>query len=76
MATRIHNSSSRALPHVVLPGSRVRQSDETTLVGVPRPVETHGATAELVKDGDVVRAIDVICSCGQKTRVWCVYESE
>lgn len=76
MATRIHPSGLHGLPHVVLPGSRVRQSDETTLVGVPRPVETHGATVELVKDGDVVRAIDLTCSCGQKTRVWCVYESE
>lgn len=76
MTTRIHSSGSPPLPHVVLPGSRVRQSDETTLVGVPRPVETHGATVELVKDGEVVRAIDLICSCGQRTRVWCVYESE
>jgi hypothetical protein len=76
MTTRIHHSGSQGLPHVVLPGNRVRQSDETTLVGVPRPVEAHGATVELVKDGDVVRAIDLICSCGQKTRVWCVYESE
>ena len=76
MTTRIHNSSSHAMPHVVLSGSRVRQSDETTLVGVPRQADEHGTTVELVKDGNVVRAIDVTCSCGQKTRVWCVYESE
>ena len=76
MTTRIHNSGPHALPHVVLPGNRVRQSDETTLVGVPRQADEHGTTVELVKDGNVVRAIDVICSCGQKTRVWCVYESE
>jgi hypothetical protein len=76
MTTRIHNSGSQTLPHVVLPGHRVRQSDETTLVGVPRQADEHGTTVELVKEGNVVRAIDVICSCGQKTRVWCVYESE
>lgn len=76
MATRIHNAGPHALPHVVLPASRVRQSNETALVGAPRQDEAHGATVELVKDGDVVRAIDVTCACGQKTRVWCVYESE
>lgn len=76
MATRIHNADLHVLPQVVLPASRVRQSNETALVGAPQPDEAHGTTVELVKDGDVVRAIDVICACGQKTRVWCVYESE
>lgn len=76
MTTRIHDSSSHALPHVVLSGNRVRQSDETTLVGVPRQGVGHGATVELVKEGDVIKAIDVTCGCGQKTRVWCVYEPE
>ncbi len=76
MTTRIHDAGPHALPHVVLPASRVRQSDETALVGAPRQTDAQGATVELVKDGDVVRAIDVTCACGQKTRVWCVYEPE
>ena len=76
MTTRIHDASPHALPHGILPASRVRQSDETTLVGAPRQADAQGVTVELVKDGDVVRAIDVTCACGQKTRVWCVYESE
>ena len=76
MTTRIHNAASLGLPHVIVPGSRVRQSSELAPVGLPRQVDEHGATVELVKEGDLVRAIDVTCACGQKTRVWCVYESE
>ena len=76
MTTRIHNSGLNALPHVVLSGNRVRQSEETTPVGAPCQTTGSGTTVELVKDGNVVQAIDVICSCGQKTRVWCVYDSE
>ena len=76
MTTRIHNADSYGLAPVIVPGSRVRQSAESVPVGGPRPVVLHGTTVELVKDGDVVQAIDVTCACGQKTRVWCVYESE
>ncbi len=76
MTTRIHNSGSHALPHVVLSGNRVRQTDETALVGAPRQAGEHGVTVELLKEGDLVKAIDVTCGCGQKTRVWCVYEPE
>ena len=76
MTTRTHNAGQHTLPHGIVPGNRVRQSAELALVGGPRQVDAHGATVELVKDGDVVQAIDVTCACGQKTRVWCVYEPE
>ncbi len=76
MTTRIHSAASHSLPHVIVPGSRVRQSAELAPVGVPRQVNNDGTTVELVKEGDLVRAIDVTCACGQKIRVWCAYESE
>lgn len=76
MTTRIHTAAPHALPHVIVPGNRIRQSTEMAPVGVPRPVCPQEATVELVKVDDVVQAIDVTCACGQKTRVWCVYETE
>lgn len=76
MTTRIHTTAFHALPHGIVPGNRVRQSAELAPVGGPQQSESHGVTVELVKDGEVVRAIDVTCACGQKTRVWCVYETE
>jgi hypothetical protein len=30
---------------------------------------------ELVRNGDVVQAIDVTCSCGKSFRLWCSYEN-
>ena len=29
---------------------------------------------ELIYDGDVVRALEVICSCGERIRIRCDYE--
>ncbi len=76
MTTRIHNAAPQSLPHGVVPGNRVRQSPELAPVGGPRLACQQEATVELVKVDDVVQAIDVTCACGQKTRVWCVYESK
>jgi hypothetical protein len=60
----------------LVPGRKVLVSEESARVGVPRP----GAPAcapqiELVRDGDVVQAIDVTCTCGQRIRLRCVYET-
>ena len=42
----------------------------------PSPAHRHtNPTIELVKEGDVVRAIDVTCACGQIMRLWCQYET-
>ena len=58
----------------VIPGRLVRVSGEPARVGAP----TAGALAgqpqiEMIKDGDVLRAIDVICTCGKRIRLRCVY---
>lgn len=76
MSARFHNPLPHGLPHVIVPGSRVRQSAEVAPVGVPQPAEPEAPTVELIKDGDLVRAIDVTCRCGHKMRVWCAYEPE
>jgi hypothetical protein len=59
----------------VVPGSRVVSSGEVTCVGVPHAHERQQPVIELIREGDVVTAIDVTCSCGEKLRLWCSYES-
>lgn len=31
---------------------------------------------ELIREGDIVTAIDLTCTCGETIRLWCSYESE
>jgi hypothetical protein len=61
-------------PSVIVPGNRVVRSAEVAHVG-GRPDSTNPKpTIELVSEGNVVRAIDVTCACGQKMRIWCSYD--
>lgn len=76
MTIRQHNTGSHSSPHAIVPGSRVRRSDEVAPIGGPHSHEGSEPVVELVKDGDVVQAIDVTCRCGHKMRVWCSYEPE
>lgn len=70
-------SSERA----VVPGRAVALSNDVIRVG--RPCEESAAAGddqpeskvELIRLGDRIQAIDVICSCGQRTRIRCVYDS-
>ncbi|MBI5757320.1 MAG: hypothetical protein HZA46_02235 [Planctomycetales bacterium] len=66
----------RHIAHPVVSGSRVRRSDEMAKVGEPHALSAGQPIIELVKESEVVKAIDVTCSCGQKFRLWCDYESE
>ena len=77
MSDPVSKSFVRDLAHsVVVPASRVVRSAEIAHVG-GRPVGHKGtATIELLKENEIVRAIDVVCECGQKIRLWCSYESE
>ena len=38
--------------------------------------KSDSATIELHKNGDVIEAIEVTCSCGQTTVIECVYEDQ
>lgn len=79
MTARATDKSGRDLPHSVLPGHRVIQTTETARVGSshvhPRTVGGQ-PKVELVRDGDIVKAIDVTCSCGEQIRIWCSYGAE
>jgi hypothetical protein len=64
----------------VVPGRKVLIEEGPTgvLIRPPRAHPTAAPTCapqfELVRDGDVIQAIDVTCTCGQKIRLRCVYE--
>ena len=60
-------------PRGLVPGTSVRLSDVPARVGAPEPVPA-GPTIELVRSGEVVRAIDIVCPCGQHIRLHCLYE--
>ncbi len=70
-------SSERA----IVPGRTVAFSNDVIRVGRPcEETEEHGEDqpepkVELIRLGDRIQAIDVICPCGQRTRIRCVYDS-
>lgn len=59
----------------VVPGNRVVRSAELAYIGGRPMVAPSGPTVTLVKDSDVVRAIDVTCACGKTMRLWLSYDS-
>lgn len=62
--------------HNVVPGNHVVRSGGVANGG-GSPAHGHAApTIELLREGDVVQAIDVTCSCGETIRLWCSYEPE
>jgi hypothetical protein len=59
----------------VIPGRLVRVSDESARVGAPGSSAPAGQPrVEMVREGDLLRAIDVVCGCGKRIRLRCVYE--
>jgi hypothetical protein len=61
----------------VVPGRKVLVEEGPTTVMIARPRPSAPACApqvELVREGDVIQAIDVTCTCGEKIRLRCVYD--
>ncbi len=59
----------------VLSKSHIRESDHAAWVGIPgqEVPEEHFPTVELTRDGDVIKAIHITCTCGEEIRLRCVY---
>jgi hypothetical protein len=59
---------------LLVSADRVRVSEEAVLIGVPRAGESRGEPKiQLVREGGVIRAIEVVCSCGELIRIRCDY---
>lgn len=76
MTNRAPEKFVRNVPNPVLPGHRVVQTAEMARVGSSHAHGTGQSTVELIRDGDVVKAIDVTCACGEKMRIWCSYAAD
>lgn len=63
----------------IIPGQLVHVTGEAVRVAIPTgeaspPPPTSGDPhIELIREGDVVQAIEVTCTCGRKIRLRCVY---
>lgn len=61
----------------VVPGRKVIVQAESATVHIPHPRGTSGTPQiELIRDGDIIQAIEVTCGCGSKIRLRCLYETE
>jgi hypothetical protein len=63
----------------VVRGASVRVSGDPARVGVPGHPHPPGASEggepriEIIRNGDVIEAIDIVCGCGQHIRLHCLY---
>lgn len=61
----------------VIASRSVALSNDVVRVGRPgcEVAAAHGQqSVEVIRLGDRVQAIDVVCACGERTRIRCVYE--
>ena len=66
------DTDNRIAPSGVIPGPRV-QVDGVARVPVPGAHPEAQPTVELIRAGNVIRAIDVTCTCGRRIRLRCHY---
>jgi hypothetical protein len=66
-------------PNHVIAASRVRVGKDSAVIGLPRLNEKPKAdkptepAVKLNRDGDVIRSIEVTCTCGEQIVINCVY---
>lgn len=65
-----------ALARAVVVGRHVHLSEEMAHVGKPRPAtaERRDPRVEVIREGNLVRGVEVICACGERVRLRFDYE--
>ncbi|HTU89394.1 MAG TPA: hypothetical protein VMF69_04785 [Gemmataceae bacterium] len=58
----------------VVRGTCVRVSSDSARVGAPGQEPAAEPRIEIVRSGDVIQAIDILCGCGQHIRLHCLYQ--
>lgn len=58
--------------HGLVPSHCVRLAQERMLLSPPGHDDSEPQII-LIRDGDVVRAIEVVCTCGKRVRMNCVF---
>lgn len=59
--------------HAVVPGHRVRLTKDRLRVGAAHHDDKDEPQVLLIRNGDAIEAIEVICTCGRKTRLNCIF---
>jgi hypothetical protein len=57
----------------IVPGHCVQMGRESTRVVIPGQETPGQPQVELIREGDVIRAIEIVCGCGQRIRLLCNY---
>lgn len=58
----------------VVRGTRVRVSSDSARIGIPGQEPPAEPRVEIIRSGDIIQAIDIICGCGQHIRLHCHYQ--
>lgn len=61
-------------PTALVHADCVKLSVESVRIGAPLPPPKPAPRVELIREGGVVRALDITCGCGEKIRVVCEYD--
>ena len=71
----LHPTDSRVHPATsnVIPASHIRMLGEPLPVGAPGAEACAEPQVNVIRDGDTVRAIEVVCTCGKRVVLDCVY---
>ncbi|MGH7169586.1 MAG: hypothetical protein ACRELG_04825 [Gemmataceae bacterium] len=57
----------------VVRGTCVHVSGDPARVGIPGQEPATEPRIEIIRSGDVIQAIDILCGCGQHIRLHCHY---
>ena len=74
----MHEQQTRTAPSdahagTVVRGTCVRVSGDRARVGVPGHEPDAEPRIEIIRSGEVIQAIDIVCGCGQHIRLHCRY---
>jgi hypothetical protein len=73
--TQVTDSRTHPATSTVIPASHIRMVGEPLSVGAPGAEACAEPQVNVIRDGDTVRAIEVVCTCGQRVVLECVYTS-
>lgn len=72
---RVERSEGDPVHPAVVPGRKVLlEGGPKALMILPPRGPQCAPQIEVVRDGDVIQAIDVTCACGEKVRIVCRYD--
>ncbi len=69
----LNNPEAPATAVCVVPAPHVRESASRVTVPIPGRHCEEEPRIELIREGEVVRAIEIACPCGRRVRVLCEY---